>query len=548
MKNNIIKILDCTLRDGGYYNNWNFSNELIHDYLLAMSALGVEFVEIGFRTLKNKGFKGGCAFSTDNYINSLSISVELKNKIGVMINGAELIPASKIMDDEFHLNDVLSSLFIAKKDSPVTLVRIACHIHEFEQCLPAANWLKKQGYLVGFNLMQIADLPKQEIIELAKYASNYPIDVLYFADSMGCLNPKQTSDIVFAFQQGWSGALGIHTHDSMGQAVTNSLEAMKKGVTWVDCTVTGMGRGPGNAQTEYLVLAQEQRNLAANPTKLLELIRKHFKPMQEQYGWGVNPYYYLAGKYGIHPSYIQEMLSDSRYTEEDILAVIEHLKVEGGKKFSMGRLLSARHFYSGDARGTWSPREEIEGKDVLILGTGGGVANHKNAIESYIRQHNPYVIALNTQRTIDENLISIRAACHPVRLLADCQEHIKLPQPLATPFSMLPKEVQVELKSKDILDFGIEIHPEEFTFFLTSSYIPTLLVISYALAIASSGKAKKIMLAGFDGYSADDPRSKEIDNLFHLYNKSSADIPLMSVTPTRYDIPTISIYALEGQL
>lgn len=118
----------------------------------------------------------------------------------------------------------------------------------------------------------------------------------------------------------------------MGQTIANSLQAVKSGVTWVDSTVTGMGRGPGNAQTEYLILAlAEFRQSQGNLTKLFELIRKHFKPMQNRYGWGANPFYYLAGQYGIHPTYIQEMLQDSRYSEEDILAVIDHLKIVGGK-------------------------------------------------------------------------------------------------------------------------------------------------------------------------------------------------------------------------
>lgn len=261
-----IKIVDCTLRDGGYYNDWDFSPELIQDYLQAMAALKVDFVEIGFRSLKNTSFKGACAFSTDTYLNSLNIPIELKNKIGVMVNGAELANSDT-------QKVVLETLFNSKAKSPVTLVRIACHMHEFEACLPAAAWLKEQGYLVGFNLMQVADRTEDEITTLTNKASAYPIDVLYFADSMGSLNPEQIKTMVNVFKKGWKGSLGIHTHDNMGQAILNTLQAVKEGVTWVDSTVTGMGRGPGNAQTEYLVMALEPyRSSLGNPTKLFELI------------------------------------------------------------------------------------------------------------------------------------------------------------------------------------------------------------------------------------------------------------------------------------
>ncbi|CAN8138961.1 hypothetical protein THIOSC15_1240030 [uncultured Thiomicrorhabdus sp.] len=278
---------------------------------------------------------------------------------------------------------------------------------------------------------------------------------------------------------------------------------------------------------------------------MFELIRKHFKPMQNHYGWGTNPFYYLAGQYGIHPSYIQEMLQDSRYSEEDILAVIDHLKIEGGKKFSLDTLEAARHFYSGEPRGTWQPSSLLKDKTVLILGTGPGVKKYQAAIESFIEQTQPYVIALNTQSNICQDLIDARAACHPVRLLADCHEHLKLPQPLITPASMLPEDVKAELQNKELLDFGIAVTSKGFAFHKNYAELPTSLVIAYALAIATSGQAKQIILAGFDGYGADDPRRKEMDQLFTRYQNTEQAIPFVSITPTRYEIPVQSIYGLN---
>jgi 4-hydroxy 2-oxovalerate aldolase len=536
---NNIKLLDCTLRDGGYYNDWDFASVLVENYLQAMAALQVDFVEIGFRSLKNDGFKGGCAFSTDSFLNSLPIPAELTEKIGVMLNGSEL--ASK----QPGLFATLEKLFAPKSRSPVTLVRIACHVHEFEDCLPAATWLKEHGYLVGFNLMQVADRFPEEVTQLAKKASDYPIDALYFADSMGSLSPKDVTQIIQAFRAGWHGALGIHTHDNMGQAIANTLQAIQDGVTWVDSTVTGMGRGPGNAQTEYLAMALEPyRTNKGNPTKLFEVIRKHFKPLQAQYGWGTNPYYYMAGQYGIHPTYIQEMLQDSRYSDEDILAVIDHLKIEGGKKFSLDTLEAARHFYSGEPRGTWSPKSVMQGRDVLIVGTGPSVAKYRNAIEAFIEHNRLYVIALNTQKNLRENLINGRAACHPVRLLADCHEHLNLPQPLITPASMLPEHLQQELKTKTLFDFGISVSSAGFEFHECYAQLPTSLVVAYALAIASTGQANKIYFAGFDGYGADDPRYKEMETLIKSYQAQEKAIQIISITPTLYELKTQSIYGL----
>lgn len=533
---NGLKLLDCTLRDGGYYNNWDFTPELIQDYFLAMDALQIDFVEIGFRSLINKGFKGGCAYTNEAFLSSLPIPPGLANKIGVMINGSE------IANPETQTANLIK-LFCPKNQSQISLVRIACHVHEFVACLPAANWLKKNGYLVGFNLMQVADRSPEEIMQLALEASQYEIDVLYFADSMGSLTQSQVTDIIKAFKKGWSGEVGIHTHDNMSLAIENCLEAVRSGVNWVDSTVTGMGRGPGNAQTEYLVLAlAEHRKNIGNPTKLFELIRKHFQSLKNRYGWGTNPFYYLAGQYGIHPSYIQEMLQDRSYTEEDILAVIDQLKIEGGKKFSRSNLESARYFYTGEPRGTWHPESLLKDKTVLILGTGPGVKKYQKAIESFIENQRPYVIALNTESNIRQDLIHARAACHPVRLLADCHEHLKLPQPLITPASMLPEDVRAELKDKDLLDFGIFINPVGFKFHTTYCETPTSLVMAYALGIASSGKASRIYLAGFDGYEDGDPRNNESEAILKAYDDSGINIELISITPSRYRVAKQSVF------
>ena len=532
-----IKVLDCTLRDGGYYNNWNFPSGLINQYLEAMHAAGVDVVELGLRSLINNGFKGASAYTKDSFINSLVIPEQLS--VGVMINGAELV-------GDKRLEDVLNLLFpLSASESRVDVVRIACHVHEFIDALPACNWLKARGYVVGFNLMQVAERSQEEVEALSLEASKYPIDSLYFADSMGSMNPKQTSKIISWLRKYWKGPMGIHTHDNMGLALQNTLQAVDDGVTWLDATVTGMGRGPGNARTEELVIeVADIKSMNINMVPLMGIINSFFQPLKNRCGWGSNPYYYLSGKYGIHPTYIQEMMGDSRYSEEDILAAIEHLKIKGGKKFKLDILDSSREFYNEEQGGSWSPSNIFAGKDVLLLGTGPGVAEHRAAIESYIVQNKPIVVALNTQSSISQSLIDFRVACHPIRLLADCSVHGELPQPLITPASMLPADVQDSLKGKKLLDYGLSIEAGKFTFGEHSCTLPTSLVICYALATITAGKAANLLMAGFDGYSADDPRNFEMNKLFKLYASQESALKLLSVTPTRYEIKSQSIYGL----
>lgn len=194
--------------------------------------------------------------------------------------------------------------------------------------------------------------------------------------------------------------------------------------------------------------------------------------------------------------------------------------------------------------GQWSPKERFAGREVLLLGTGPGVARHRSALERYIRDKKPLVLALNTQSAIDAELIDLRVACHPVRLLADCEAHTRLPQPLITPYSMLPADVRDSLGGKEVLDFGLNVEAESFAFEDEHCTLPTSLVVGYALAVATSGNASRILMAGFDGYSADDPRSREMHQLLEQYQAAEGALPITAITPTRYGLHSESVYAL----
>lgn len=532
-----LNFLDCTLRDGGYYNSWDFSEKLVQEYLNAIGESGVDVVEIGLRSRKSGGFKGLFAYCQEDHLAPLSVPTHLK--IGVMVNASELLSTDNI-------EKILEELFpFPAAESRVDFVRIAFHLHEVSDGLSAVSWLKNKGYQVGINLMQISGQSQAKITGLARLFEKTPLDVLYFADSLGSMNPDEVADTIKSIREGWSGPIGIHTHDSMGMALQNTLRAIDEGATWLDATVTGMGRGPGNAKTEELAIEVAERR--SDPRLLAPLFRlasEYFQPLQSRYGWGTNPYYYLAGKYGIHPTYIQEMLNDSRYDETDVLAIITYLQRVGGRKFSSSILDTARSFYQGKAKGEWSPTESFAGREVLILGAGPGVREHSSALETFISKHHPIVLALNTQSAIAEALIDFRVACHPIRLLADAQKHSKSQQPIIMPYSMLPADVQRSYDPNHILNFGLSVESGRFLFRDMDCIVPLPLVAVYALAVASSGGSDRVFMAGFDGYGADDPRSEEMQDILENYMNTIGACPIVAITPTRYKMPLTSIYLL----
>ena len=122
----MVKLLDCTLRDGGYYNNWEFTPNAVQDYISAMEALNIDFIELGFRFTLKSDFLGPCAYTTDGYIQKFDISPN--TKIGVMLNASDYIKDGKI-DIELLQKAVTTN---ADK-SPVDLIRVACHFSEFKE-------------------------------------------------------------------------------------------------------------------------------------------------------------------------------------------------------------------------------------------------------------------------------------------------------------------------------------------------------------------------------------------------------------------------------
>ena len=110
---NKTEILDCTLRDGGYYNNWDFSIELIQKYIHAVQMAGVDYVELGYRTKNNSGYYGPLAYTTEDFIEELNINQSIK--LGVMINSSELIQSKNLQLVHFTYNDIISIYLEAKK-------------------------------------------------------------------------------------------------------------------------------------------------------------------------------------------------------------------------------------------------------------------------------------------------------------------------------------------------------------------------------------------------------------------------------------------------
>jgi len=533
-----VKIIDCTLRDGGYYNDWNFSRQTVEHYLAVMGQASVDVVEIGFRFLDQDNFIGPYGFSTDALIESLPIPANLQ--VGVMINAKEMLAPGD------HGRSAIKQLFTSKTSSPVSLVRIAAHFDEARACRAIVDDLRSLGYQVGLNIMQASRKTGDELAAIAAdIASWKSVDVLYFADSMGNMDQDKVRGTVAALKRGWQGPLGIHTHDNMGMALVNTLAAMDAGVTWLDATVLGMGRGAGNLRTETLLMELSRRiGRPGQPEALFSLVLNEFDALHRLYGWGPSLLYYLAAAYEIHPLYVQIMLQDNRYKPEEVLAVLRHLKDTGGHSYSSVRLQAALGSGTNpSSEGTWNASGWASGRTVLVIGPGDGVRDHEGALLDYIDRADPLVVCLNATTSFPRDRIDLYAACHLARQAMEAATYRQFGRPVAIPLEGVPELIRADMGNIEILDYGLKIQDGRFEIGSTGCVLPRLLVAGYVLALASAAGAQRILLAGFDGYPVSDPRGRDMQTVLDLYRATKGAVPVMAVTPSTYALRHHSIYS-----
>ena len=535
-----ITVLDCTLRDGGYYNDWDFMPDLVDSYLTAVSKARVQIVEIGFRFPPQDKFLGAFAYSTDDYLSRLSIPKNLE--LAVMVNGKDLVSGDGTSAD------VVDQMFQAADKSPVNMVRIATHVREIDDCREGVLRLKKLGYAVGFNIMQVATHDAAVLEDTAREISAWnAVDVLYFADSLGNMDSNQVVEILGHFQKHWHGPIGMHAHDNMGNALSNSMTALDNGATWIDGTVCGMGRGAGNVRTEYLLVEMHRRGYGDfRAEALFPLALNEIETLRQTYQWGSNLYYFLSGAYGIHPTYVQEMLKTSQEDTSDAILALDRLRQDDAKSYSGERLRQALELGTIDYEGTWDATDWAEGRDILILGSGPWILNHTQAVEDFIDRVKPKVICLNATTPLSHDKIDAFAACQALRVATESIHYASLGAPLVAPAAEIDPDIRDALSDGRLLDYGVRVTPNTFKVAATACEIPHQLVAAYALAFSNAAGAKRILLAGFDGFEPSNPLQEKMEEVFRSYHQLADPAPIVAVTPTTNSIPQISLFAPAG--
>ena len=524
-----IKILDCTLRDGGYYNNWDFSEKLYKKYFEILTKQeGINCIEIGFRSIDSRNYNGPFAFSKDSFINSKKFP---KFNYAVMVNASELIKLNKTS---------LRKIFL--KNSKIKIVRVAAHFHEISKITKHLIYLKDQGYKVFLNIMQINFVSETDLINMIKKlntANN--IDVLYFADSLGNLISEDVKRICNTIKKYWSGEFGFHAHDNIGMALKNSKTACKYGATWIDGTIQGMGRGAGNVKTENLL--KKILKLKNNKIKKNDIITIEFKRLKKEYKWGKSKLYNFAAKNNIHPTYVQK-INEKQFSEKKSFKLLKDISLyKNAKSFNFENL--NKILVNSNLKNSFfgkTLKDYFKDKNILILANGPSLKSYTSELNYFIKLKKTIVFSLNFNNYINNSLIDYYLISH-FESYVFLEDRIKiLNKKLIVPTNVF-KNFKVNFSNKNFIDYGILLKQNTFVTKNNHCILPNNLAFTYALAIAQIGKAKQIYLAGFDGYDQNVDKLLEMDKTINLFKRKFTNRNLISITPTKYNFLKKSIHA-----
>jgi len=540
-----IKLLDCTLRDGGYYTAWHFSPDLVERYLDAMAAAGVDWIEIGYRFRDPEGFNGLFAYSKDRVLRQL-------NRHGLKL--AVMVDAKEFLSDGRPDSEALSSLFAPAVESSVGMVRIAATYGNYEASFGLAETLKHKGYETTINMMQISTLDEDQVASMSSAISESGVvDVLYIADSYGSMLPEDVDAVVTNMRAHASIPVGVHFHNNLGLGVANTVQAVASGAAYIDATVTGMGRGAGNAETEYLSLFMGRAGTSKWKSEpLLELAMESFAPMQAQHEWGPSLPYKLSALYGIHPTYCQRMLGQGRYTPHQVVKAMNELASAPNRgRFDEAELAAAINASKkGDTSDVLAGAGRLDdvapSNAVLVLGSGPSVTEHRQAIEEFVRTRRPLVLSCNVHPTFAAGLVDYVVAINEERIERDVEALSSDEIRKILPLERIDSALVAGFGARSVVNCGCEYQPNRLDMSGATVVIPADVVAHYAIAIAARLASNVVYVAGFDGYpdtdSASRAQNREMDQFLELYQQSGESVPLVTITPSRYRIPVQSVY------
>ncbi len=285
-----LKVLDCTIRDGGLINDHSFDKDLVKGVYEGCIEAGIDYMEIGYKGSK-KLFApakfGAWKFCDEDDMRRIVGDNDTKLKLTAMADAEKT---------DYH-EDILP-----KDQSVLDMIRVATYAHQIPVAVDMINDAYDKGYEVGCNLMAVSIVQDAEIEQALEVLRDTPVSTVVVVDSFGSLYGEQVERLVkkyIAALEGTGKEVGIHAHNNQQLAFANTIEAIVQGANRIDATMSGIGRGAGNCPMELLI--GFLRNPAYRIRPVLQLLQDHFVDLRQQLEWGALLAYNLTGQLNQHP-------------------------------------------------------------------------------------------------------------------------------------------------------------------------------------------------------------------------------------------------------
>ena len=286
-----IKVVDCTIRDGGLVNNFYFDDEFVRNLYTANVAAGVEYMEFGYKASKEifdvKEF-GKWKFCDEQDIRDIVGDNNTDLKISVMAD----------VGRTDYKKDI-----IPKTDSVIDMIRIATYINTIPAAIEMIHYCAEMGYETTINIMAVSTAAESELDLALDLLAQSEVGTIYLVDSYGSLYPEQIrrlADKYLKVAEKYGKKVGIHAHNNQQLAFANTIEACSVGVSYLDATMSGMGRGAGNCNMELLLGFLRNPKYSLNP--VLKFLQNQMLPLKKTgLVWGCDVQYMLTGQQNQHP-------------------------------------------------------------------------------------------------------------------------------------------------------------------------------------------------------------------------------------------------------
>ena len=282
-----IKVLDCTIRDGGLINDHYFTDEFVRAIYQALSSAGIDYMEVGYRCSRElfpPAKYGAWKYCDDEKIREIIDGIESNVKLSIMVD------AHRVKEQEFVPID----------QSPVDMIRVATYVKDVDKAVELIHRTHDLGYETTCNIMAISKEIEPDLVEALKQLAQTPVEVVYIVDSFGALYCEQIEYLVKLFQQHLPGKeIGLHCHNNQQLAYSNTIEGIIHNANYIDASLYGIGRGPGNCPLELIM--GFLKNPKFDLTPVLKAIQDYMLPLQGKIEWGYIIPYMITGIMNEHP-------------------------------------------------------------------------------------------------------------------------------------------------------------------------------------------------------------------------------------------------------